>query len=173
MSSNEQVLNKGFAAGLKLIDYALLQSLREAARKLLYYVPIGREFQGFTGNTQTSYMCGIYMDGALVDIVKETTWTRPPVRPKIAKGKTAYLQYPYEGRSRRVTGAVNVTDDYGSNTSEAFLRSYQAPPKGLALVMTTGTEYSELLESVRHLDVLTHTYQVAAQKIASSWKSIP
>jgi hypothetical protein len=39
--------------------------------------------------------------------------------------------------------------------------------------MTTGTEYSEYIEEVRHLDVLTGTYEAAKGILAKGFKPIP
>jgi hypothetical protein len=172
MNNNERTLNLGFAQGLKQIEYAIFRSLHQAAEKLLFYTMIGREFTGFTGNTQTSYMCGVYMDGKLVECITQRNWPRPPVHGKIPKGKVVFLEYPYEGYHRAVKGQVHTDTLSGSDTSLEFLRRYRVPKGYFGLVMTTGTEYSELLEQVRNLDVLTNTYNVAYDKLQSSWKKI-
>lgn len=173
MNHNERTLNLGFAHGLKLIEYAVFRSLHDAAEKLLFSASIGKEYTGFTGNTQTSYMCGIYMNGQLVECIEQHNWHYPVIRGKVPKGKTVYLKYPYEGVGRAVEGKVHVDSLYGKDTSLNFLRRYRIPKGYYGLVMTTGTEYSELLEQVRHLDVLTYTFSVAESKLQSSWKKIP
>jgi len=69
-------------------------------------------------------------------------------------------------------GHVDVNNEYGPDTSLRFLRVYMAPAKGIALVMTTGTEYSEFLEEMFNLDVLTRTFLDAPRIIASNWRSV-
>jgi hypothetical protein len=52
------------------------------------------------------------------------------------------------------------------------LEEYKAPRKGLALMMTTGTEYSVYIEQAMSLDVLTNTFKDAARIINQNWKKI-
>jgi hypothetical protein len=54
-----------------------------------------------------------------------------------------------------------------------FLENYRAPRNRICSVMTTGTEYSEYIEEVRHLDVLTGTYEAAKGILAKGFKPIP
>ena len=111
-------------------------------------------------NSQTSYSCGFYIDGKLAFVISSGDRLRKPIRLKIQKGKTIYLTRPYEGKARSVSGAVDVDNLYGQQTSLNFLQSYKgSPKKGYAIVMTTGTEYSVYLENTRKLNVLTETYQ--------------
>ena len=133
-----------------------------------------RQFDGFTGNTQTSYSCGFYMNGKLAFVISSGDRLRKPIRLKIQKGKTVYLARPYEGRARSVTGKVDVDNLYGQQTSLNFLQSYKgSPKKGYAIVMTTGTEYSVYLESVHRLNVLTRTYQELKNILLDNLKPIP
>lgn len=133
-----------------------------------------KEFRGFTGNTQTSYSCGLYVDGNLSYYVSQDMWTKWPVRKKIPKGVTVYLKHPYEGRPRSVTGRVDVDGLYGKDSSFQFLKSFkEAPEKGFAIVMTTGTEYSVYIETVHDLNVLTDTWQNARHILLSNMKPIP
>ena len=125
-----------------------------------------KEYTGFTGNTQTSYTCGLYINSKLVYYVNQYTWNRKPVRKKVPKGVYVYLEKPYEGHARNVYGEVGVDNRYGADTALAFLKSYSAPKNTIALVATTGTEYSEYIESVLGLNVMTDTWQ----KIASILK---
>ena len=119
-----------------------------------------RQVDGFTGNTQPSYSWGFYIDGKLAFVISSGDRLRKPIRLKIQKGKTIYLTRPYEGKARSVSGAVDVDNLYGQQTSLNFLQSYKgSPKKGYAIVMTTGTEYSVYLENTRKLNVLTETYQ--------------
>ena len=52
------------------------------------------------------------------------------------------------------------------------LEEYKAPRRGLALMMTTGTEYSVYIEQAMSLDVLTSTFKDAARIINQNWKKI-
>lgn len=133
-----------------------------------------KEFRGFTGNTQTSYSCGLYVDGILTYYVSQDMWTKEPVRKKIPKGVTVYLKHPYEGSPRSVTGRVDVDGLYGKYSSFQFLKSFKdAPKNGFAIVMTTGTEYSVYIETVHRLNVLTDTWQNSRSILLNNMKPIP
>lgn len=169
---NAKTLENGFAKGLRMIEDVLFNSLANAADALLLRVATNRQFIGFTGNTQTSYAVGVYVNGKLEHVSVQRNWNMPPVRAKVRKGKVVFLGNPYEGKPRAVTGAVDIVDDFGLSLSLKQLEEYKAPKKGLALMMTTGTEYSVYIEQAMSLDVLTNTFKDAARIINQNWKKI-
>lgn len=170
---NAKTLENGFAKGIRMIEDVIYNSLLDAADRLLVRVATNRQFVGFTGNTQASYMVGIYMYGRLVGVVQQNNWKEPVRRMKVRKGKVVYLSNPYEGWPRAVKGQVDVDENHGIQTSIKILESYnKAPRKGFALLMTTGTEYSEYIEQAMSLDVLTNTYMNAYDIINRSWRKI-
>ena len=121
-------------------------------------------YRGFTGNTQTSYSCGIYINGKLQYIVSAGDRMR---------GKRMFLALPYEGERRSVIGEVTTDNLYGQQTAEKFLKSFKGTPKkGFAIVMTTGTEYSVYLEKVMDLTVLGTTYLRAKNILFNNVKPI-
>lgn len=155
---------KNFKEGMKeakrIISNDLNSILDAYCEAILEHAIDNREFQGFTGNTQTSYSCGLYKDGSLIYVYHQREYTRKPIRKKVKKGERTFLGKPYEGNKRSVIGRVDVDDKYGSDTAEEFLKSYNVENKnGFSVVVTTGTEYSEYLENVRELNVLTETYE--------------
>lgn len=173
---NAKTLREGFKKAQAAIEGYMQEKMVESAIKLLLEVAKQREFQGFTGNTQTSYTCGIYFDGRLIKggIIHQGVWTERPRRKKVQFGEYAYLKRPYEGRPRGVRGMVDITSDrWGQHTAEDFLKEHKAPRGSLALVMTTGTEYSEYIEEVHGLDVLTGTYLQAMKILSSTFKTMP
>lgn len=173
LQRNKRALDLGFAEFRKAREEYILKSLEDAAEGLLAAVAQHREFQGFTGNTQTSYACGIYVGGTCKKIILQENWNEPPRRVKVPEGKSVYLDNPYEGEARFVRGKMGIPNDggFGQNTSVRFLAEYKDCPKdGYGLVITTGTEYSEYLENVRHLDVLTGTADDAARIISQNFK---
>ena len=132
-----------------------------------------KEYTGFTGNTQTSYSCGLYVNGAFTYYVNQRMWTENPVRKKVPKGMYVYLKRPYEGKPRGVIGRTDVDSLYGKDSAFQFLKSYNgAPTKGLAIVMTTGTEYSVYIEQVRGLNVLTDTFRNAKSILLKNMRPI-
>jgi len=180
MSGNNDVLDTGFAKGLSLIRQTIVGSLTEAAYKLLLTAEWEKEYHNLTGNTFTSYMVGIYYNRSLVRIISvydADLSLRRPVRGKLWRGSgigTIYVEDYDSGKMVPVKKyrLIDTDKDYGENTSRNFLRSYR-PSDDIEFVMCTGTEYSQLLETVRHLDVLTGTFMEAPKIINNSWKRIP
>ena len=66
---------------------------------------------------------------ASIFVISSGDRLRKPIRLKIQKGKTIYLTRPYEGKARSVSGAVDVDNLYGQQTSLNFLQSYKGSPK--------------------------------------------
>jgi hypothetical protein len=59
---------------------------------------------------------------------------------------------------------------YGEDTSYQFLREYRPNTRSFAMVITTGTEYSNYLENVRHLNVLSDSIDNIPDEFAKSFK---
>lgn len=174
MATNEKIFNDGISKAREVVFDHLYNILRGNVITLLHKACINREFQGFTGNTQTSYMGGIYINGRLAEIVRERDYTEPPRTKKIPKGRARYLSNPYEGKPRWMRAKGDSTNEYGAETSERFLRSYTPKvKKGLDICICTGTEYSDYLETVRGLDVLTATWMQAEKVLLSSLRPLP
>lgn len=179
MYNNAKVLKDGLEKGYKMIEDIIFKSLWDSAVKLLKYVGdihnAGLQgWEGFTGNLQTSYACGIYIDGKLEGIVTQNNWHEPTRRRKIDEGRWLYMKNPYEGKPRNRKGMVPIVDNHGLHLSISFLEKYNAPRRRICLVMTTGAEYSEWLERLPiHLDVLTNTYEESKKIIPQNWKKIP
>ena len=172
-NGNKKILDSGFSKGLAMIERSIMVSLHYSMVELVHTALYNKEYMGFTGNTQTSYTCGAYLNGKLVDVVSSAESLPKPVRRKIPYGKNVFLQRPYEGSPRARHGYVNTDHSYGNDTALKFINSYNAPKKGFALVMTTGTEYSEFIEQQAGLDVLTKTFKDAKGIISRNWRKIP
>lgn len=176
MNNNDAVLKLGFEKALKEIENLLFTGLWDAAVDLLKYLGVIHPSQGwlgFTGNTQTSYACGIYMWGKLEGVITQDNWHEPTRRRMLKAGETVYLRNPYEGEPRVVRGYVTSSFNHGLNASLEFLQSYNMPRNTIGMVMTTGTEYSVYLEQVGGADVLTNTFEKAKEVIPRSFKPLP
>lgn len=152
-----------------LVNRVVYSVVEKTCVKLIKHAIGNKGYDSFTGNTVTSYACGIYYNGDLMGIILAADGMKKPVAKKIKKGKRLFLKRPYEGKSRAVKGTVKVDDFYGAESSEKFLESYRPIIKnGYAIVMTTGTEYSEYLENVRELNVLSDTQKDSIDILLSS-----
>lgn len=176
MVNNKVALDMGFKKGKELIFTHLYNQCINFCDALVKDALQKREFQSFTGNTITSFACGIYVDGSLSYVVASGDTMPAPVHAKVQKGETVYLQNPYEGVPRSTTGKVDIVyNQSGMETSVRILQGFSPTVKGISVVMTTGTEYSTYLENVYHLNVLTETSQESNIKhlLYSSFKPLP
>lgn len=159
MRSNSSVIEGGFTSfGVRFYD-VLVARLLAYGRHLVDRSVSLKRFGDFTGNTVTSFACGVYRDGVLVGhYVADKS---PALRKKVGKDEYVQLPVTYDGRKDvSVKGRVSVSDGYGSDFSLDFLRSFSAGG-GLSLVVLTGTEYSLYIEQERDLNVLSATYALA------------
>lgn len=156
--TNERVLEEGFAKALNILKNEMRTRFALSGFAFLRHAWTAREFESFTGNTITSYAFGLYEDGVLFDSYISVEGMTRPLRKKIGLGEHQFLENPYEGSKRAVKGAVYVDDEYGYEQSRRFLENYKPSMLGYVLVVTTGTEYSEYLEEIKELNVLTNTW---------------
>lgn len=169
---NSYVVRKAFKDYMsdQLLFLPMFENL---ANQLINDALIKREFLSFTGNTLTSYSCGLYFNNTLEYFISTSQDMRPPVRVKLANGEYVHLEEPYEGLPRNQRGLVPTDGKYGWESALEFLKNFKFSKNyPVALVMTTGTEYSEYLEEARGLNVLTDTYLHARQILSTNIKSI-
>jgi len=176
MANNKAVLDKGFKKAKQIIFEHLYDQCIRLCDALVNDAVSKKGFQSFTGNTITSFACGIYVDGSLSYMVASGENMKAPVHAKVQKGETVFLDNPYEGRPRKVTGKVDIVYDMtGMESSFRILQTLSPKTKGLSIIMTTGTEYSTYLESVHNLNVLSDTAKGSNVKnlLYTSFKPLP
>lgn len=176
MANNRAALDKGFKKAKQIIFGHLYDQCIRLCDALVSDALNKKQFQSFTGNTITSFACGIYVDGSLNHMVASGENMQAPVHAKIQNGQTVFLKNPYEGEPRSATGKVNIVYDLtGMETSFRILQGLSPKTKGLSIVMTTGTEYSTYLESVYHLNVLSDTSKEnnVRRLLYNSFKPLP
>lgn len=149
---------------LKEIVWTKLRPMfRQAAINLLMDAMVSKEHGDLTGNTLTSFACGIYNKGKLKDtilLIDVASLDQPTFRKlsdtdgviEIERYDTGYVA------TVNTKGMQRTDKKYGYDTAQKFLRGYKPDNvDGISLVMTTGTEYSQYIEDVRKLNVLTET----------------
>lgn len=82
MGNNALELIKAKKVMQNIVSGHIYDMLAKVCDDLLADAVVSKEFQGFTGNTQTSYACGLYIDGVLKYYVNQKMWGRSPVRKK-------------------------------------------------------------------------------------------
>lgn len=176
MANNKAALDSGFKKAKEIIFGHLYDQSIKLCDALVRDALNKREFVSFTGNTITSFACGIYVDGDLNYMVASGENMAAPVHAKVQKGEYVYLSNPYEGEPRGVTGKVDIRyNASGMDTAFGILQGIGSPPKGISIVMTTGTEYSTYLESVHDFNVLSDTAEKGNVKslLYNSFKPLP
>lgn len=168
--SNDKVLEQGYAAAMKMVDEHIYNQIALLAERLMEVVEGQKEYKNLTGNTVTSYMVGVYHDRILTEIV-QIQGKKPPIRIKMRKGEI-FTGKDYDGDFRKRWGPTEVDTDggYGEQFAMRFLSSYRPKRKGYSLVVCTGTEYSEFLENVRNLNVLSNNFDLARGTFLKSFK---
>jgi hypothetical protein len=94
--------------------------------------------------------------------IEQDKYDEVPKMKKVPYGEWVYIREPYEYVGRSVFGKVQVDNLYGAESSKEFLKNY-TPDADMAIVMTTGTEYSVYLEEAMHYDVLSGAYYDATK----------
>lgn len=151
------------------IMWNLSKRLLDVGYQLIEVAVKEKQFSGFTGNTQTSISVGVYMDGVLKAYQQGLKGQDGPRIRKIQRGKEVYLKNPYEGPPRAVTGKVNTTLEYGTESALKFLQGYKTKSsRGVSLVMIVGTEYAEFI-NIGPLGPITSAYNAARNLV---WKDI-
>lgn len=176
MANNKAALDSGFKKAKEIIFGHLYDQSIKLCDALVRDALNKREFVSFTGNTITSFACGIYIDGDLNYMVASGENMAAPVHAKVQKGEYVYLSNPYEGEPRGVTGKVDIRyNASGMDTAFGILQGIGSPPKGISIVMTTGTEYSTYLEIVHDFNVLSDTAEKGNVKslLYNSFKPLP
>lgn len=179
----DKVLEKQFDAGKKkmqaITEAYFLDRITDVGIKLLHDGVISARYHNVTGNTLTSLAVGIYNKRALARIITAvvTEGLRNATRPKLSRGDGigVIMVQQYESGKFipiRKYGLMDTNGEYGLTTSVNFLKSYRPPSDSIGLVMCTGTEYSDYLESKKGLNVLTDTYDYAESIAKTSFKPI-
>lgn len=178
MANNKAALDKGFKKAKELIFGHLYDQSAAFSDKLISHaIDSYRSVIGpFTGNTITSYACGLYVDGVLTDIRASSRSMKSSVHIKIKAGESLFLDNPYSGKPRRIAGMAEIVlGDDGLESSINFLSNHYTPKiqKGIEIVMCTGTEYSVYQENVWKANFLTNTYLEAKKDKLNSFKPLP
>ena len=142
----------------------LYPRFRQAAINLIVDASNSKEHGDLTGNTITSFSAGIYKDGSLYDVINvmDVTGLDTPNYTKLSNDMGIVTIERYDNMDLvtvNTASMVSTDKKYGFDSARSFLLAYTPKyRKGWSLVVTTGTEYSEYIESVRKLNVLTETY---------------
>ncbi|MEG1684577.1 MAG: hypothetical protein RR319_01330 [Bacteroides sp.] len=149
MGAKEQ-FEAGIKKAMAIKQKVLLNGLRDLMEACVEYAYDNHTFSNLTFNTQDSYGGAVYFKGKM--------YGNPYFLEQKASVGTIDMQVETDGQ-------------FGHEKSLDFLRSYK-PKSEFDICVTTGTEYSEFLERVRHLDTLTGAFEFAKDACLMSFKPI-
>ncbi len=165
-------VDKEFDAGIveieKMVYNHQLSNIVSYCENLVNNVlPRQREYKNQTGNTITSYSYGIFHNGKNVYIGSNEM--NDPVRRKLKKGES-WTGTNYDGIDTDLYGTIDTDGAYGEDTARAFIKSYVPKSVGFSVVICTGTEYSSFLENIKHLNVLSDSFETVSSNFINSFK---
>lgn len=167
-SENEMALNNGFLMAKAIMLQAVKQKLVEFSETMLHDArDLRKGWKSWSGNTETSYTCGVALNGSMVYMKSVGDNAPAPLIPKLKKGQTRTLKIDYSGRVNQTrTGKVKITDPYGTETAKKTVGEVKSKSNtGLAFRMATGTEYSQWLEFKEGYKVLSGSFAVAEERL--------
>ena len=163
MDSIEKQFQAGIDKAIAIRDKVYMIRLTAFCYRLIHAAEIHAGYNNLTGNTITSLACGIYNQGKLIKVVNDSDMPEP-VREKLDKGEVMEAgSITYDGFTLKsnYTGTIDTDGGYGADFSKEFLSSFVPANAGYSVVMCTGTEYSVYLQTAKHMDVLTKTFNDA------------
>lgn len=167
-TENEMALNNGFLMAKAIMLQVVKQKLVEFSETMLHDAyKLRTGWSSWSGNTETSYTCGVALNGSMVYMKSVGDNAPAPLIPKLKKGQIRTLKVDYSGRANQTRkGAVKITDPYGTETAKKTVGEVKSKSNtGLAFRMATGTEYSQWLEFKKGWKTLGGSLAVAEERL--------
>lgn len=142
---NAQTIEKGLAKARQAIMKELANQLDSFGGDIAYSVFEEKSYMGFTGNAQTSYTSQVWVDGEPFSDYCTGDIQRDAIHEKVEFGEALFLEDPYEGDPRTITGEVEIEHPYSSQTINAIRAQRKKVGKGVAMRMSVGVEYNNFI----------------------------
>ena len=162
---NSATLRQGSQIARDLIARHLLNTiLVPMANDALAYAVNKRIGDGhnMTGNTVNSYVVGVFVKGRLAYMRGSWESIPRPLRRKLNAGQLFHAgqqRWDEETQKHTFTAEISTNGTTEPERAIAFIRSYQANPKGWTIVVANGVEYVTYEENVYDADTLTGAYE--------------
>ena len=128
-NDNMKALEQGMKKARELAEQMLLSKSTAPMAEVVDTAMNAKEWTGFTGNAQTSYGGCVQSNTKHIEY-RADELRAPVIRNKVGKGEEVYLEDPYEGEARAVTGSVDIKFANSSEALDAVL-SLPMPPEAL------------------------------------------
>lgn len=142
---NAQTIEKGLNQARQAIMKELANQLDSFGGDIAYSVFEHKPYMGFTGNSQTSYSSQVWIDGVPFAEYSTGDFQRDAIHEKVEFGEALFLEEPYEGDPRTVSGSVDIEHSYSRQTLDAIRMQRQKVGKGVAMRMSVGVEYNNFI----------------------------
>lgn len=144
-NDNVRTISAGLERAKKEIFAQLAENALRVGRRLTNEAFGDKDYAGFTGNAQTSYTAQVFSGEALLAEYSTGDDERPPISPKIPEGETMYLEDPYEGNARSITGQVEIENEWAEGTITRIRKEPIKVRQGVTLRMAVGVEYNDYI----------------------------
>ena len=106
--SNEVLFDEGMRKAKELVSGYIFDVLTKCCEELIQDALDNKSgFRNLTGNTITSYACGLFMDGRFSYFVCSGDSMKQPVRVKLTKGET-FVGVSYDNQNRLFIKIENI-----------------------------------------------------------------
>mgnify|MGYP001163044021 CR=1 FL=1 len=165
---NKKAIQEGMAKFYRMLYERAYDAFIGIGDDILHDAQVSAQYHNLTGNTLTSLAFGLYQNYQLVDVTF-LDGVKPAIRRKLRKEEW-FRGRTYDKVYRKFQGTVETDGGWGTSTSMQFLKTFK-PIQPYSIVVCTGTEYSELLENEKDLNVLTDTKQYTAARGLSMFRN--
>lgn len=160
---NSVALQRGTQMAKDMIARHVLNTiLVPMANAALDYVVQKRTHDGhnMTGNTINSYVVGAFVKGKLAYMRGSWESIPGPLTHKVYSYQPGRIRWDGEDQNYRfpTRGTAQHNGSTEPERAIAFIRSYQASPKGWTIVVANGVEYGTYEENVYGADTLTGSF---------------
>ena len=160
--SNEVLFDEGIRKAKELVSGYIFDVLTKCCEELIQDALDNKSgFRNLTGNTITSYACGLFMDGRFSYFVCSGDSMKQPVRVKLTKGET-FVGVSYDNQNRRFTGTIETDKGYAVYYIEDIKTANEEDIR-----QNAEKAYEE---RVLNADVLTGTFQRAQNTLFKNFK---
>lgn len=132
LKENRRTLAEGFRAARELAGGLIADKTLRRGVAVVDEAAALKDWEGFTGNAQLSYGVSVSSLGGLWGEYTSGDGARSALRRKVELGERVFLEDPYEGVPRAVTGRVEIEWPHSDDALDAVLGSNRSGGRTLA-----------------------------------------
>lgn len=158
-NDNIRVLEAGMKKARAMAAKMLAEKAKASALAVCHEAEGQRGWLGFTGNAQTSYGMSVQIKDSF--FAWGADQDNPPViRDKVEAHENVYLEEPYEGQPRRVSGTEDIEFPTSTDALNYILDLPMAAGSLVTARLAFPVEYQEWLRNVSNRSPLELMHQL-------------